>query len=320
MDPEHRRGAELRSLVLALRGHVNMNLRFHAVQRLFLTAVGLLVWGAMATGTARAANCDRACLQNMITRYLDAMVAHAPSQMPVAANVRFTEDSHELKLGDGLWKTVTGKGDFRQDYIDVRQQIAASHVELFEGGTQVFYSVVLHVAKRKIGGIETLVFRVPADANSKPDRLDKPLPGMNDPVTAGKEMPRAEMIRVAMIYVEGLRRGAFFRANTPFAPEAYRQENGVRMAGEGCVNSTNCDIRTQIGYPHPDIKSSVAAVDEQAGIVLVWMNFGDTHTHGPNNALIQFEAFKIWGGEIHAVNAFFVILPKETERGWPSAE
>ena len=27
---------------------------------------------------------------------------------------------------------------------------------------------------------------------------------------------------------------------------------------------------------HPDVKPSVAAVDEEEGIVLLWMNFGDT--------------------------------------------
>jgi hypothetical protein len=64
----------------------------------------------------------------------------------------------------------------------------------------------------------------------------------------------------------------------------------------------------------------VAAVDEEEGVVLLWMNFGDTNSYGPGNALITFEAFKVWGGEIHAINAFFRTQPKETQRGWPSAE
>jgi hypothetical protein len=45
-------------------------------------------------------------------------------------------------------------------------------------------------------------------------------------------------------------------------------------------------------------------VDEQAGIVLLWMNFGDTHSYGPGRALVTFEAFKIFGESIHAINAF----------------
>jgi hypothetical protein len=35
---------------------------------------------------------------------------------------------------------------------------------------------------------------------------------------------------------------------------------------------------------------------------------------------VTFEAFKIWGGSIRAVNAFLAFLPKETERGWPSTD
>ena len=30
--------------------------------------------------------------------------------------------------------------------------------------------------------------------------------------------------------------------------------------------------------------------------------------------------FKIWGGEIHAVNAFFATLPISTPRAWPSTD
>jgi len=274
----------------------------------------------MTTGTARAAGCDRACLQNMMTRYLDAMVAHAPSQLPLAANARFTENSNELKLGEGLWKTVSRKGGFRQDYIDVRRQIAAAHVVLFEGDTQVLYSVVLRVAEGKISGIETLVYRITPDVKPKPDQLDKPLPGMNDPVPAGQKMRRAEMVRVAMTYVEGLRVGSFVNSNTPFAPEAYRMTNGVKYAGQGCVGSADCGLRTQKITTHPDIKSSVAAVDEEAGVVLLWMNLGDTGAFGPKTALVTFQAFKIWDGAIHAMNIFRALLPKETERGWPTAE
>ncbi len=289
------------------------------MNRSYAHAAGVLVLAA-ATGVAQAADCDRDCLEDTITNYVDAMVAHAPSRLPLAANVRFTEDSQELKLGEGLWKTVTKKGGFRQDYIDLKKQMAASHVMLFEGDTTVLYSVVLHVAKRKITGIETLVDRVTPESRFKPDMLNKPLAGINEPVPAGKRMPRAEMVRTALLYPAGLRIGSFVDAKTPFAKEAYRVENGTFVVGAGCPRANCSDILGQKIMLHPDVKPSVAAVDEESGIVLLWMNFGDTHSYGPGNALVTFEAFKVWGGEIHAVNAFFRILPKDTQRGWPSAE
>ena len=297
-----------------------MDRRFHVFLRALSAVIGLIFLVAASTAPARAATCTRPCLQHMVTVYVDAMLAHSPGLLPLAKDVRFTEDSHELKLGEGLWKTVTSKGHFRQDYVDQRRQIVASHVELFEGETQVLYSVVLRVADRKITGIETLVYRVPADAKSKPDHLDKPLPVMNDRVPPGKIMPRAEMIKTALSYTEGLRIGSFVEGKTPFAPEAYRYENGIKTAGDGCTTSSVCVPKIQKMMLHPDIKPSVAIVDEQAGIVVLWMNFGDTHSYGPGRALVTFEAFKIYDGSIHAINAFFAFLPKETERGWPSAE
>jgi len=282
--------------------------------------VGVLVLAAMTTGGVQAADCDRACLKSMITKYVDAMVAHDPSRLPLGTTVRFTEDSQELKLGEGLWKTVTKKGDFRQDYIDLRKQIAASHMMLYEENAQILYSVMLRVTDQKITGIETLVDRITPTSRFKPDSLDKPLVGMSEPVPAGKRMPRAEMIRIAMFYPEGLRIGSFVDAKTPFAKEAYRVENGTFIAGTGGPRPNISPILTQKIILHPDVKASVAAVDEEEGIVLLWMNFGDTNSYGPGNALITFEAFKVWGGEIHAINAFFRTQPKDTQRGWPSAD
>ncbi len=297
-----------------------MNRFLRAIQPDFAPAVGLLIFAAITPSGGQAAECDRACLKGLITNYVDAMVAHDPARLPLAANVRFTEDSQELKPGEGLWKTVTSKGEFRQDYIDLQKQIAASHVMLFEENAQVLYSVVLRVADRKITGIETLVDRITPSSRFKPDSLEKPPAGMNEPVPAGKRMPRAEMIRTALYYPEGLRIGSFVNAKTPFAKEAYRVENGTFIAGEGCPRPNCPGLLTQKIMLHPDVKASVAAVDEEAGIVLLWMNFGDTHSYGPGNALVTFEAFKVWGGEIHAINAFFRILPKDTQRGWPPAE
>jgi hypothetical protein len=271
--------------------------------------------------SARAADCDRACLTDLLTRYVDAVVAHDASKLPVAPKVRFTEDSRELALGEGLWKTVTGRGAFRQDYIDVRRQIAAMHVELQEADAQVLYSVVLHTADRRITGIETQVQRITADARFKPDgSLARGMPGLADDVPVDKRMSRKDMVATALTYTEGLRIGNFTTARTPFAKQAYRVENGMFIAGVGCPRAECPGLYTQKIMLHPDVTASVAAVDEEKGLVLLWMNFGDTNSYGPGNALITFEAFKVWGGEMHAINAFFRIQPKGTQRGWPSAE
>ena len=266
-----------------------------------------------------AAQCDRECLSGLITQYIDALVARDSSRLPLTPNVRFTEDTQERQLGEGLWETVTGKGGFRQDYLDTTRQIAASHVELREGDIPVLYSVVLHVESGRIAGIETLVQRILPTSRFQPTELGGPIRGLNDPVPAGQARSRAEMVATALTYAEGLRIGNFTDGGTPFAPETYRVENGVITAGEGCGRG-NCDMYAQKLILHPGIVASVAAVDEENAVVLLWMNFGDTGSYEPGNALVTFEAFKVWGGQIHAINAFFRTLPQSSSRFWSSSD
>lgn len=285
-----------------------------------LVASGFALLLGISMTSAAAESCDRSCLTGMLTAYLDALVAHDPSKLPLTADVRFTEDSGALKLGEGLWQTVTGKGAFRHDYLDVRKQIATAHVQLLEGSNPVLYSIVLHLQDRKIAGIESLVQRITPDSRFQPTELGKPIRGMDDQIPAGKRQPRAAMIRTALSYTEGLRIGNFTDAGTPFSPETYRVENGVITAGEGCGRA-DCGLYTQNIMLHPGIIASVAAVDEENGTVLLWMNFGHTgSSYGEGNALVTFEAFKVWGGEIHAISAFFRAQPISTARFWPSSD
>ncbi len=200
----------------------------HAMRTGFIFAAFSAFMTALSGPAAAADSCDRACMTGLITQYVDAMVAHDQSKLPLAESVKVTEDSKAIKLGDGLWKTVTGKGTFRHDYLDVKAQVAAAHVVVLEGETQALTSILLHIKDRKIAGIETLVQRVGGgESRFRPTELGKPVKGMNDPVPAGKKQSRESMIKTALTYPAGLRVGNFTDGGTPFAPETYRVENGV---------------------------------------------------------------------------------------------
>ena len=129
------------------------------------------------------------------------------------------------------------------------------------------------------------VQRVGAGGRFQPTELGKPVRGMNDPVPAGMRNSREEMIRIALTYPEGLRVGNFTDGGTPFAEGAYRVENGVITADQ---TDPRRRMYEQNIIVHPGIISSVAAVDEENGTVLLWMNFGHTgDSYGVGNALIQ---------------------------------
>ena len=72
--------------------------------------------GASAQADSHAA-CDRECLIGITNQYVAALVAHTPTQLPVAPGVKFTENLVPLKFGEqGLWNTVTGRRDFTNRY------------------------------------------------------------------------------------------------------------------------------------------------------------------------------------------------------------
>jgi len=48
---------------------------------------------------------DRAGLEHLVARYLDALSGHAANRLPLAGNVRYTENGVQLALDDGLWGT-----------------------------------------------------------------------------------------------------------------------------------------------------------------------------------------------------------------------
>ncbi len=283
-------------------------------------ALGVFAAAASVSAPAFAADCDRDCLAGLITQYQDALAAQDPSALPLAADVRFTQNSQEMQLGEGAWETVTAKGEFRQDYLDTHAQVAASHFTMKEGADdQLLYSLVLHLEDGQIGGVETLVQRITPESRFQPTELGKPVPHMNDPVPEDERLSRAEMIETAVSYTEGLRIGSFVDVTAPFVEGTNRIENGVITAGVGCGRD-DCDMQTQNIMEHPDITASVAAVDEENSVVLLWMNFGDTGSYGPGNALVTFEAFKVYGDGIHAVNAFFPTIPVETRREWEGTD
>jgi hypothetical protein len=282
--------------------------------------VGLII-GPGSTGRAQT-GCDRQCLTDTMTRYLDAMVAHEPAAAPLAPTVRFTEDAVPLKVGEGIWKSPIKFRSYRLDIIDTRQGVAAVHTVLEENGMPILFTARLKVVDRKITEIESIVVRTQAEAMLfAPANLTSPAAGMTYRPAAPERMSRDAMVAVAERYPAGLRAGSFVTVDARFAPGAYRLENGVRMAGPGCTfQPPSCeDMRTQRIPTLPEVKQRLIAVDEEAGIVLFWLSFGRGSLPGAafeGKGLVTFEAFKVYGGTIHAAEAIFKGLPLDGASGW----
>src|SRR5262252_2839744 len=108
--------------------------------------------------------CDRACLENFVDKYLDAVIAHDPKLLPLSRNVKFTENGVQLEVGDAHWKTVVGKGTYRLFVTDPEAgQVAFIGTIREEArnpeGSPSALALRLKVDNRQITEIETLVIR-----------------------------------------------------------------------------------------------------------------------------------------------------------------
>ena len=279
------------------------------------------VWSRSAIAAQPAATaCDRECLRGKVTQLLYALVKHDVSGLAVADTLRVTEDAVEKPLAKvGLAGTVTRLRGFRQDIIDERAGVAGADVVVDESGAPVLLVARLKVVRDKITEIELVATRGRAEGLIfNIDGLSAPSAMMNYAPRPEQLSTREEAIKAALKYPEGLNAAKTFAAvNAPFASDAYRYENGQVMAGPDCKFAPGCqNISTQslaIFQRLGDVQTRVIAVDERMGIVWLRMAWGARERGG--DQLTVWESFKVFDGQIHAVEAFMRILPFEKRNG-----
>jgi hypothetical protein len=295
------------------------------MQRLTSLWLILLICASAAQAASKAASapapsCDRECLRGMLTASLYALVKHDTSKLPLSDKVRITEDAIEKPLDKvGLVKTVTRLRGYRQDFLDERGGMAATAAVVEETGAPVLLAVRLKVVDQKITEMELVATRSRADGLIfNIDGLSAASEGMNYAPRPEQLPSREDALKAALKYPEGLSAAKTFAdVKAPFTADAYRHENGQIMAGPDCKFAPGCqNISTQsltIFNRLGKVTTRVVGVDERMGIVLLRLNWGVREPTG--DQLTAFEAFKVYDGQIHAVEAFIRILPLELAKG-----
>jgi hypothetical protein len=185
----------------------------------------------VATTPARAqtgGTCDRACLIKTADSYFAAMAAHDPKKASMAPTVRFTEQAKVLKVGEGLWKSMTeGPRTFKIYVPDpVSQQIGGIAMIKSEG-KPVELALRLKVRNRQIVEAEHLMATITAD--SQLANLQMPRSGLLSPVPASDRLPREILLLFAHGYYDALEQSDGHAV--PFADDCVRRENGMQTAG-----------------------------------------------------------------------------------------
>jgi hypothetical protein len=280
--------------------------------------------------TSVAPACDRECLRGKVTEVLHALVEGDVGKLDVAANLRVTEDAVEKPLAQvGLLRSVTRLRGYRQDILDEldeRAGQAVAGVMVEESGAPIILVVRVKVdGERKLSELELVATRSRADGMLF--AIDAyggaPTLAMNKAPRPEQLETRERAVEIAMHYPRGLSEAKTFNAvGTPFSDDAFRIENGAYMAGPGCTFIPGCgDIGNQslaIFERLGRVTVRDIVVDERMGIVIMRLSWNRT---GPgSDRLTAWEMFKVYDGQIHAVEAWMRLFPPEQDLGgWPVA-
>jgi hypothetical protein len=176
---------------------------------------------------AASARCDEACLNGYVDRYLEAVAAHDPKKAPLARNVRFTENTRPLKIGDGFWATATAFGEYRNHFADVSTQQAGVFAVMSEHGIPGLFTLRIKVKDGLITEAETIVVRKQTMGRFLRTDATAPKPVWNEPVTP--KLDRRQLIGIVNPYFDALRTGDGNAVS--FDDRCSRTENGTQTAG-----------------------------------------------------------------------------------------
>ncbi len=320
-------------------------------------AAASLAFGATPTTTPIGAGvtppCDRACLTGIVDRYLAALVRHDPTGLPLNRDVKFTENTAQLKVGsEGLWvgasELPTG---FRIYAVDVGAGQVGFYGVMKERDRPLIIALRLKVENGQITQIEHVLARnLRADAVKN---LANPRPEFATTLPPADRLPRQQMVNIADSYFEAIEHANGKLA--PFADNCVRRENGgqtthnahpvpwpvplgSKQADDAMAYIGTLSCSDQLDTHVMDFITRLwprrfEIVDEEQGLVFSFPMFhhrGGTGTikiynvpgvdslplGGSTTNLQAGEIFKIDHGRIIGIEAMGASLPYGTKSGW----
>jgi len=284
-------------------------------------------------------SCDRQCLYGFLDQYLHALKAKDPSRLPLAKGFRYSENNVMMRIGDGVWGTITGLGDYDLRMADTTNGEVGFYGIVNESTATSVFALRLKVSDNKIVEAETLIRRNEGSGPfpAKPVMVDKPI--LNEILPPEARSPRERMIALVDGYFSTLQLndGVLF---TQFDDNCNRVENGLQTTHNPDlvkiipVANLGCAQQFKLGnYRYDDRVRDrrFFLVDQERGLVMA-AGFIDhagrlenfTLTDGTPikspmrtpSTLCLLELFKIRDGKIQQIEAVFIGVPYNMPSPW----
>jgi hypothetical protein len=303
-----------------------------------LAAVLLGLLSATSVAAAPSA-CDRACLYQVLDRYLAAMKAHAVSQAGFAPGVRFSENNVVLRPGDGLWATLTAMGDYDLRFADPRTGGIGFYGVARETDTSSPFALRLKVRDGRITESEIIVARPQEAGVPFVTASISSLPVLTQTVPASERSSRQRMTELANGYFATLQRNDG-TLHTAFSDDCNRREDGFQTTNRkdatyGDTPKLGCAAQFKLGWYRFDDRLRARrfmVIDEERGLIMTAAFIDHAGTVGDykltdgrtaSSALFRrphtyclLETFKIRNAKIEQVEAVFTSVPYRMPSPW----
>ena len=214
-----------------------------------ISVIGMIVCIGAAPASSQTAPCGRACLEEMADQYIEALIAHDSSRVPLADNVKFAENGIALEIGQGLWKTATaGPGVYRHYFADVKTGQVGLITTVKQNGRGQIFVLRLKLVAGKITEAEHLVINDSFSAGYYDKFKMDPL--WLDETPPAERVSRDVLIATANKYYTGMQRNdpkgdySFFhkdcnriehaRRTTNMPPSNYGHSDNANFVTLGC--------------------------------------------------------------------------------------
>jgi hypothetical protein len=295
-------------------------------------------WTRDARDNAAPPATTRAELYRVLDSYLAGLKERNPQRVRWARQVRNTENTVPLMVGDGLWGTITALGDYDLRFADTLTGQVGYFGTVTETTDTSAYTLRLKVEDGLVTEAETLIVRQADSGIRFEDQKFEPKPVLNQILALGQRVPRAQMIALSDGYFDTLQLndGTLF---TKFHPDCARVENGVKTTHNSGFTVTpvaklGCEEQFKLGYYRYNDRvrgRRFPLVDEERGLVMgiAFMDkmgrMGEYRlTDGtavkpllyrPHTFYLM-ELFKLKDGMIEQIEAHFITMPYNTTSPW----
>ena len=216
---------------------------------------------AATAGSVQAQSCTRDSLKAMAASYFKAIEAHSMSGLPLAANIRITENTAEIKPGEGFFKSG-GKAELQRTIVDTGRCSTLTQAVVQEtvngAPSPALMAVRLKVDAGKVSEVETVIARK-GDFAFKPEGV---LETQNQDWTT--LLPAASRKSREYMNAEAEKYYVMFEDHSivpAFAKPCNRWENGTLTTRNGdCSWSADVMKHPRRRFPVTDVELGVAAV------------------------------------------------------------